>query len=156
MDIRVARADELGEIAQFYHDIWHETQAPFQPEDVARFRDVQFMRDRIDLFFPNIIIATDKGVIRGIVVAQNARISQLFVGPQTRGKGVGEKLLSLGEAKLLAEGASKISLTCLTENVGAKRFYERHNWKAARRIDKPVQTHNGNVLVSVFEMVKSL
>jgi putative acetyltransferase len=114
------------------------------------------MRDRIDGFYPNIIIAIQDDVIHGIVVAQNERLSQLFVGPNVRGKGVGEKLLGLAEAKLMAEGATRISLTCLKDNLGAKRFYERHNWTAAREIEKPVQTHKGHVPVAVFEMVKSL
>ncbi len=113
MEFRVARPDELERIASLYHRIWHETQAPHQHPDIAKFRDVGFMHDRIEIFYPNIIVALQSKELIGLVVAKEARLSQLFVDTAQRGKGVGQKLLELAEAKLVAEGATRVTLNCL-------------------------------------------
>ncbi len=91
MEFRVARPDELERIASLYHRIWHETQAPHQHPDIANFRDVGFMRDRIEAFYPNIIVALERGELTGLVVAKDARLSQLFVATGQRSKGIGKK-----------------------------------------------------------------
>lgn len=156
MDFRVARPDELKQIASLYHRIWHETQAPHQHPDIAKFRDVRFMQDRINAFYPNIIIALDELDIVGLVVAKEARLSQLFVDRQQRGKGVGQKLLALAEAKLRAEGAVRITLNCLVGNDAARRFYERNDWRVSRMETKMGQTHKGEVPIEVFEMERTL
>jgi GNAT superfamily N-acetyltransferase len=156
MEFRVARPDEIERIASLYHRIWHETQAPHQHPDIANFRDVGFMRDRINIFYPNIIVALDGEELVGLVVTKEARLSQLFVDGRQRGKGVGQKLLELAEAKLIAEGATRVTLNCLVGNDAAKRFYERNGWAICKTETKMGQTHKGDVPIEVFEMEKML
>jgi len=156
MEFRVARPDELGKIAELYHRVWHESQAPYQHPDVATFRDIAFMQDRIEFFFPNIVVALDDGKLVALVVAKEARLSQLFVDSSMRGKGVGQKLLEIGEAKLIAEGATRVTLNCLVGNDAARRFYERNRWVAGETQVKHGQTHEGEVEISVWEMEKEL
>lgn len=156
MEFRVARPDELGEISALYHRVWHETQAPHQHPDIAAFRDIAFMQDRIDAFYPNIIIGLGNGKLVALIVAKDARISQLFVDTTVRGKGIGRKLLELGEAKLIAEGATKVTLNCLVGNDAARHFYERNGWKVSETQTKIGQTHEGEVQIKAWEMVKTL
>lgn len=156
MDFRVARPDELSEIASLYHKIWHETQAPFQHPDIATFRDVSFMQNRINVFYPNIIVALNDQQLVGLVVAKEGRISQLFVDQSMRGKKVGHKLLELGEAKLVAESCEQASLNCIVGNDDARRFYERNGWQVTHTQTKMGQTHHGEVPIKVWEMVKTL
>lgn len=156
MEFRVARPDELERIASLYHRIWHETQAPHQHPDIAKFRDVGFMHDRIEIFYPNIIVALQSKELIGLVVAKEARLSQLFVDTAQRGKGVGQKLLELAEAKLVAEGATRVTLNCLVGNEAAKQFYERNGWSVSKTDTKMGMTHKGEVPIAVFEMEKAL
>jgi len=156
MEFRVARPDELSEIARLYHKIWHETQAPYQHPDIATFRDVTFMQDRINAFYPNIIVALNNQQLVGLVVAKEGRISQLFVDQTTRGKNVGQKLLELGEAKLVAESTERASLYCIVGNEGARRFYERNGWQVTETQTKMGQTQHGEVPIKAWEMVKLL
>lgn len=156
MEFRVARPDELSKIARLYHKIWHETQAPFQHPDIAKFRDVTFMHDRINAFYPNIIIALHDSHMVGLIVAKEGRISQLFVDQTTRGKNVGQKLLELGEAKLVAESTEQASLNCIVGNDAARRFYERNGWQVTQTQSKLCQTHHGEVPIKAWEMVKAL
>ncbi|MCZ4271886.1 GNAT family N-acetyltransferase [Maritalea porphyrae] len=156
MEFRVARSDELGKIANLYHQVWHETQAPHQHQDIASFRDISFMQERIDAFYPNIIIALDEGNLVALVIAKEARLSQLFVANTVRGMGVGQRLLELGEAKLVAEGALRATLNCLVGNDGARRFYERNGWQVSETQSKTAQTHSGSVTIKAWEMEKQL
>ena len=155
-EIRNAYASDLKELGQFYHDMWHESQAPFQDPGIAEFRDQKFMQARIDAFFPNIILAK-KDNLAGLVVASEARLSQLFVDPNIRGHGLGTKLLELAEAKLIAEGTTKATLSCIEGNVGARRFYERHGWRVSKSHTKLGETRKGWVAkVHIWEMEKVL
>ncbi|MGJ8528507.1 N-acetyltransferase family protein [Maritalea sp.] len=156
MEIRVAKPGELTSLSAFYHKIWHETQAPYQHPDIAKFRDVRFMQARIDEFYPNIIVAVEAANIIGLIVAHDSRISQLFIDKEFRRQKLGEKLLALGEAKLAAEGTIIASLNCLTGNENARRFYERNGWHVERELKKTGQTHKGDVAINVWEMMKRL
>ena len=156
-EIRSAHADETDNLAQFYHDMWHESQAPFQDKRIADFRDLRFMRARINEFFPHIFVATNGNQIEGLMVAHNDRLSQLFIHPKTRGQGLGANLLALGEAKMMAEGTVIATLSCIKGNDGARRFYERHDWTVFDEHSKMGETHQGWVApVHIWEMRKTL
>ena len=72
---------------------------PFQDNRIAEFRDLPFMRARIDEFFPHIFIAISARIV-GFVVAHDGRLLQLFVDTNARGHGLGAELLKLAEAKI--------------------------------------------------------
>ncbi len=156
MEIRVAKPSELRAVSAFYHKIWHETQAPFQHPGIAKFRDAAFMQARVDEFYPNIIVAVEDQNIIGLIVAHDRRISQLFIEPNYRGQKFGEKLLSLGEAKLIAEGVKTAGLNCLIGNGAARRFYERNGWRVEKELTKMGQTHGRDAEIRIWEMVKAL
>ena len=156
IEIRNAKVDELELVAKFYHDMWHESQAPFQDNRIAEFRDLPFMRARIDEFFPHIFIAISARIV-GFVVAHDGRLSQLFVDPNARGHGLGAELLKLAEAKLRAEGTVFATLSCIKGNSAARRFYERYGWSVIEERCKLGETHDGWIApVHIWEMRKSL
>jgi ribosomal protein S18 acetylase RimI-like enzyme len=68
----------------------------------------------------------DQDTTRGI-------IDNLYVRPAARQEGVGTTLLSVAEEHLAEAGAAVVTLSVLTANTGAQRFYERAGYEPHRR-----------------------
>jgi ribosomal protein S18 acetylase RimI-like enzyme len=59
-------------------------------------------------------------------------VENLYVVPDRRGEGIGERLLGAAEAALEAGGAEAVALEALADNDRARRFYERHGYRQHR------------------------
>ena len=57
--------------------------------------------------------------------ARGLYVVDLYVEPETRGRGVGELLLRLSARRAAARGAQFIKLEVDETNAGAERFYQR-------------------------------
>jgi len=156
MIIRAARRDELDHLGIFYHDIWHETQAPFQNPGIVEFRDLAFMQQQMLGFFPDTLIASEDNCTLGFVVAHDDRLSQLFVSPDARGKSLGKQLLEIAETKLIAEGTRRATLFCLKGNDRARSFYERHGWTFSKDLSKQGDTPTGQAEIKAWELAREL
>ncbi|PNZ24954.1 GNAT family acetyltransferase [Staphylococcus petrasii] len=64
-------------------------------------------------------------------------ISMLATMPDTRGKGVGGKLLDYAEQQALENGFSKISLTVVKDNDKAVRLYKKQGFEIVGNVDHP-------------------
>lgn len=64
-------------------------------------------------------------VTRGVV-------DNIYVRPPARGSGVGRRLLEEAEAQLVAAGADVVTLSVLTDNEAARRFYEEAGYESHR------------------------
>lgn len=62
--------------------------------------------------------------------AESAELTSLYVLPAYQGRGVGTALLEHELAALAARGIRVMVLSVLRENAGARRFYERHGFRA--------------------------
>jgi GNAT superfamily N-acetyltransferase len=113
------------EVAQFFHDVWHETQAPIQPPEKAKYRDVAFFLARVN-GRANTIAAYNGEQLAGFVSWTDNRLDSLFVHRKYRGHGVGLKLMHHAETAMFEAGHSELVLDCVYGNDAAKRFYERH------------------------------
>lgn len=60
-------------------------------------------------------------------------VHHLYVAPRFQGQGIGKDLLDLCVEKY----GLPLSLKCELANVRARRFYERHGWKAGDRGEGP-------------------
>jgi len=58
-----------------------------------------------------------------------AKLDDMYVAPDCRGKGVGSALLSSLVSELRQLGITRIDTSVHFENSGAKRFYERNGFK---------------------------
>lgn len=78
----------------------------------------------------HVIVAEEKGIIIGMMSLKNndgqGWISQLYITPDAVGHGVGTIMIK--EAKSIL--GSPIQLYTFQENMGARRFYERHGFIA--------------------------
>ncbi len=77
-----------------------------------------------------VIVAEEKEIIIGMMSLSNSggmsRISQLYILPGAFGHGVGALMVNMAKSIL----GSPIQLYTFRENVGARRFYERHAFQA--------------------------
>ncbi|WP_111431993.1 GNAT family N-acetyltransferase [Rhodobacteraceae bacterium DSL-40] len=60
-------------------------------------------------------------------------INVLACYPAARGKGIGSRLLRLAEEIAVSEGLSRLSVIVASDNAGACRLYERHEFKEVER-----------------------
>lgn len=59
-------------------------------------------------------------------------VSNIYVDPQYRDRGIGSRLLAAAETILRDRGAEVISLEVMAENTAARRFYERSGYEPHR------------------------
>jgi ribosomal protein S18 acetylase RimI-like enzyme len=86
--------------------------------------DLSFIRD---ILMPSqqVAVAETSGRIVGFIAVSGGWVEQLYLDPAWTGQGIGTRLLVQATA-----GISLIKLHCFQANTGARRFYERHGFRA--------------------------
>ncbi|MEZ2331597.1 N-acetyltransferase family protein [Mesorhizobium sp. RCC_202] len=86
--------------------------------------DLFFIRD---ILLPNqqVTVAEAGGQIVGFIAVSGEWVEQLYLDPAWTGRGIGSRLLTQATA-----GMPFIKLHCFQINSGARRFYERHGFRA--------------------------
>jgi GNAT superfamily N-acetyltransferase len=86
--------------------------------------DRAFIRGRV---LPNqtVTVAEVDRFIVGFIAVAGEWVEQLYLDPAWTGRGIGSSLLSAATADLPA-----VRLHCFQANAGARRFYERHGFRA--------------------------
>ena len=70
--------------------------------------------------------------IIGVVRTSGEWLEDLWVPRESRGYGVGQRLLVQGEAEIIARGYDTLHLRVVQSNAAAIEFYRRHGWRIAR------------------------
>ncbi|TPN90485.1 GNAT family N-acetyltransferase [Mesorhizobium sp. B1-1-5] len=86
--------------------------------------DLFFIRD---ILLPNqqvTVAEADRRIVGFIAVNENW-VEQLYLDPAWTGQGIGSRLLAQATA-----GMPLVKLHCFQANTGARRFYERHGFRA--------------------------
>jgi putative acetyltransferase len=89
-------------------------------------RDADFFAERFSASWERMLVALAGEEAIGFLLMTDGHIDMLFMDPDATGQGAGALLLAKAEAL----GAT--SLECFRDNLGARRFYERHGWRVAR------------------------
>ncbi|MGW2016796.1 N-acetyltransferase family protein [Streptomyces sp. NPDC001927] len=76
------------------------------------------------------VAATDNTVV-GVLVLNGAEMKQLYLDPAWRGRGLGDRFMSLAKGRQ----PDGLSLWTFQVNESARRFYERHDFVEAERTD---------------------
>ena len=86
--------------------------------------DLFFIRD---ILLPNqqVTVAVAGERIVGFIAVNGEWVDQLYLDPAWTGQGIGARLLAQATA-----GMPSIKLHCFQANSGARRFYERHGFRA--------------------------
>lgn len=75
--------------------------------------------------------------------------------PEYRGRGVGKRLLALAEEQARDKGFKKLSLIVFEQNVGARRLYDRNEYREVSREavhPHPMIHHTGDAILMVKEI----
>ncbi|WP_217577156.1 GNAT family N-acetyltransferase [Mesorhizobium sp. GbtcB19] len=86
--------------------------------------DLFFIRD---ILLPNqqVTVAVAGEPIVGFIAVDGDWVEQLYLDPARTGQGIGSRLLDQATADM-----PLIRLHCFQANTGARRFYERHGFRA--------------------------
>ncbi|WP_367139003.1 MULTISPECIES: GNAT family N-acetyltransferase [Streptomyces] len=76
------------------------------------------------------VAATENSVL-GLMVLNSAELKQLYLDPAWRGRGLGDRFMSLAKQ----QQPDGLTLWTFQVNTPARRFYERHGFVAAERTD---------------------
>ena len=87
-------------------------------EDLAFIRDIVLPRQQVT-------VAEAAGRIVGFIAVSGEWVEQLYLDPAWTGQGIGSRLFAQAIA-----GMPLIKLHCFQANSGARRFYERHGFRA--------------------------
>jgi ribosomal protein S18 acetylase RimI-like enzyme len=77
-------------------------------------------------------VAVRDAEIIGVVRTSGEWLDDLWVLRESRGCGVGQRLLAQGEAEIIARGCEKMHLRVVQSNEAAIGFYRRHGWQIVR------------------------
>ena len=88
--------------------------------------------------------------IIGVVRTSGEWLDDLWVLRESRGNGVGQRLLAQAEAEVIARGFETLHLRVVQSNEAAIEFYRRHGWRIARSF-----LHE-RFPITMLEMLKSM
>lgn len=94
-------------------------------------------------------IAAINGKIVGMVLTREEWLSDLWVLRESRGRGVGKRLLAQGETEIAGRGHRTFRLRVVKFNALAISFYLQYGWRVEREFP------NERLPVTMLEMVKS-
>jgi putative acetyltransferase len=123
--IRPATAADVPDLARIAAASYRATFLPVLGETGLALRDAAFFENRFPDEIPWLHIGEDRaGRMLGFYQVKDGLLIMLFLEPALTGRNLGALLLADAESK----GA--VRLECFRDNHGARRFYERHSWRA--------------------------
>ncbi|MFI1352082.1 GNAT family N-acetyltransferase [Streptomyces sp. NPDC020898] len=130
MTLRRATADDASQVA----DVWLRSFDAALPTVVRPHSDDAVRNHVRDVVVPDretwVAESEGHGIV-GMMVLAGDLLSQLYLAPDWRGRGIGDRFVAL--AKERAPGG--LSLWTFQINKPAHRFYERHGFVAAEHTD---------------------
>jgi GNAT superfamily N-acetyltransferase len=156
----VIRAAEVGDahaIARVHVRTWEQAYSHvFSPEALAQrsveHREAQW-RDWLERGVAAIFIAEADGVVIGFASAGESgdfpgsgEVHAIYVEAEHWGSGIGPALLERAEDALRVRGFGDAVLLVLADNPRARRFYERHGWRAGDAFLEPIRGQDVEVV----------
>ncbi|MCG7518681.1 GNAT family N-acetyltransferase [Ruegeria sp. Ofav3-42] len=124
--LRPARSTDAGATGEILHGFALENE--WMPELHTQAETIAFCGRMIDLNWVT-VAETDQGVV-GFLALNGAEIHSLYLSPNARGQGIGQKLLEHAKSC-----RSHLSLFAFQANLPARRFYERNGFAEVARSD---------------------
>lgn len=125
LQLRPATVDDAAEVAR----VLYESRAAFLPYALVHSRD-EYLGWVTHALLPSggVTVAIAGGSVAGVLAVEASEgrswITQLYVAPESTGRGVGSHLLRDALARL----PRPVRLQTFQQNEGARRFYERHGF----------------------------
>ena len=148
VQLRRALLSDAEEIAVLWHDSWHAGHAGLRQvkSHLLEDRTRESFREHTSTLLQegeHIVAIDELGGLSGFASVTGAEISQLFVEPPRFRNGIGAMLLAEAEASIAAatdEGSVLATVLALEANERACRFYLKHGWVAAGRVETKIET----------------
>lgn len=129
--IRKAEQREIETLADIGYVAWERDLLPFFRETAEVRRNEEYrLRAAVRDGLSRIIVAESEGVAVGWCsrAMRRAYIPYLFVTPLLQNHGIGKMLLRRMESLFELEGAERVQLDTLADNVRAVQFYEHQGY----------------------------
>ncbi|MDQ0403185.1 GNAT family N-acetyltransferase [Streptomyces sp. NPDC000349] len=115
-------------------DVWLRSFAAALPTVVRPRTD-----DEVRAYFRHVVVEHHEtwvaeetgGAVAGVMVLEVEELSQLYLAPERRGRGLGDRFVALAKERRPAG----LELWTFQVNAPAHRFYERHGFTAVERTD---------------------
>jgi ribosomal protein S18 acetylase RimI-like enzyme len=120
-------------VAEIYGGIWAPPPLPVEEENWHSFW-----------------VAVRDAKIAGVVRTSGEWLDDLWVLRESRGCGIGQRLLAQGEAEITARGYKTLHLRVVRSNAAAIEFYLHHDWRIAREF------RHERLPITMLEMSKSI
>ena len=154
--LRPATADDIGSIAEIWHDGWHDAHYGHVPDDLVAVRDDASFLSRSVGLLPHTTVAVVDDDVAGFVSLEGDEVDQVFVSARHRGAGVADALMAEAEARLRAAGHTSAWLAVVAGNSRARRFYERHGWTDDGPFEHLAPGPDGPIQVPAHRYIKQL
>ncbi len=146
---REGRPDDARTIAAYHYRCWVEAFAPLMAPGVVAAMDPWAKLDRWNQWLEpgldfDTVVADYEGKPVGHTTVSGDELVHLFIDPDHWRRGVGERLLEIGERKLAEAGNARIRLTTIIGNDPAIALYESKGWQVT---DEIVHNDHGNGVV---------
>ena len=128
MNVRAATEADIDELAQTWHDSWHDAHARIVPAELVKLRTLTSFRDRLRAGLNAFRVLQTSGLIVGLSMMRDDELNQFYVAGSLRGSGAAAVLMADAEARLAERGVEVAWLVCATGNDRAARFYEKCRW----------------------------
>ncbi|MGW2209093.1 GNAT family N-acetyltransferase [Streptomyces sp. NPDC001781] len=115
-------------------DVWLRSFAAALPAVVRPHSDDAvraYVRDVVIPLHETWVAEAEEGAIIGMMVLDGGLLSQLYLDPAHRGRGLGDRFVALAKERV----PSGLTLWTFQVNEPAHRFYERHGFVAVERTD---------------------
>ena len=132
MIIRKAVASEAERLADIAFFAWERDLRPFlSGEQASRQNEKRRLSGAVHELLDRTIVAELDGAAVGWCARARGRayIPYLFVTPLLQNQGIGTLLLARMESLLELEGAERVHLDTLSDNVRAVNFYQHHGYR---------------------------
>ncbi|MGV9621322.1 N-acetyltransferase family protein [Streptomyces tendae] len=128
--LRRARAADARAAA----DVWLRSFAAALPTVVRPRSDTEvraWFRHVVVERYETWVAEASDGAVAGVMVLEGGELSQLYLAPERRGRGIGDRFVALAKERR----ADGLSLWTFQVNAPARRFYERHGFRAVEWTD---------------------
>ncbi|MFJ4270710.1 GNAT family N-acetyltransferase [Streptomyces coelicoflavus] len=115
-------------------DVWLRSFAAALPDVVRPRTDTEvraYFRHVVVEQYETWVAEAAGGAVVGVMVLEGEELSQLYLAPEWRGIGLGDRFVALARQRR----AAGLSLWTFQANAPARRFYERHGFTAVEWTD---------------------
>lgn len=162
IEIRAATVQDAGEIAQIHVDSFIDAYQRYPitvrsaelglEQRAGEWRRLLSDADERNATMVAVVDDAAVGFVRFGPSPDDERIGHIFsihVAPDVTGLGIGERLMTRAVDSLKDAGFTSVSLWVVSDNIGARRFYEKLGWRneqETRREELAMADEEGDVV----------